>query len=244
MNNLKKTALLVCQAPVEVPNILQFYEEVRDKYNKITINIQTSKKLRKLQKALDKNVLGGGSLNVSKIEIGGFLEIMKKFMILMLSLAVLFSFAACDNSTVNPYFGKQVASVTLESTPDYLGGETINPADVELRVVYDDGTTAFITGDEAGALTAWDLRADSKLGRCEAHNGAVRDIALSQEGTVIATVGSDREILLWDTDTFKTSAIAQAKPLKMLQTKASDTRRAKFSSRNLLLALGSKINPE
>ena len=101
-----------------------------------------------------------------------------------------------------------------------------------------------ITGDEAGALTAWDLRADSKLGRCEAHNGAVRDIALSQEGTVIATVGSDREILLWDTDTFKTSAIAQAKPLKMLQTKASDTRRAKFSSRNLLLALGSKINPE
>ena len=36
MNNLKKTALLVCQAPVEVPNILQFYEEVRDKYNKIT----------------------------------------------------------------------------------------------------------------------------------------------------------------------------------------------------------------
>ena len=60
MNNLKKTALLVCQAPVEVPNILQFYEEVRDKYNKITINNQTSKKLRKLQKALDKNVLGGG----------------------------------------------------------------------------------------------------------------------------------------------------------------------------------------
>lgn len=75
---------------------------------------------------------------------------MKKIMAVLLSVAVLFAFAACDNSTVNPYFGKQVASVTLESTPDYLGGETINPADIELRVVYDDGTTAFITGDEAG----------------------------------------------------------------------------------------------
>ena len=75
---------------------------------------------------------------------------MKKIMAVLLTVAVLFAFAACDNSTVNPYFGKQVASVTLESTPDYLGGETINPADVELRVVYDDGTTAFITGDEAG----------------------------------------------------------------------------------------------
>ena len=75
---------------------------------------------------------------------------MKKIMAVLFSVAVLFAFAACDNSTVNPYFGKQVASVTLESTPDYLGGETINPADVELRVVYDDGTTAFITGDEAG----------------------------------------------------------------------------------------------
>ena len=30
------------------------------KYNKIPSNNQTSKKLRKLQKALDKNVLGGG----------------------------------------------------------------------------------------------------------------------------------------------------------------------------------------
>ena len=98
-----------------------------------------------------------------------------------------------------------------------------------------------ISGDEAGALTAWDLRADTKLGRCQAHEGAVRDITVSQEGTIIATVGSDREILLWDAETFKTSAFGQAKPLKMLRTSHSDTRRAKFSSRNLLLALGSKI---
>ena len=38
----------------------------------------------------------------SKIEFGGFWKIMKKFMILLLSLAVLFSFAACDNSSDTP----------------------------------------------------------------------------------------------------------------------------------------------
>lgn len=32
----KKKAILVCQAPVEVPNILYFYEEIKDKYAHIT----------------------------------------------------------------------------------------------------------------------------------------------------------------------------------------------------------------
>lgn len=74
---------------------------------------------------------------------------MKKIFAVLMSVAVLFAFAACDNSsTTNPYFGKQVVSVTLQSTPDYLAGETINPAEIALRVVYDDGTIATVYGDE------------------------------------------------------------------------------------------------
>lgn len=34
--NKNKKAILVCQAPVEVPNILYFYEEIKDKYSHIT----------------------------------------------------------------------------------------------------------------------------------------------------------------------------------------------------------------
>ena len=75
---------------------------------------------------------------------------MKKIIAVLLSVAVLFAFAACDNSTTNPYFGKQVQSVTLQSSPDYLVGETVNPADIALRVVYTDNTTATIYGDQVG----------------------------------------------------------------------------------------------
>lgn len=75
---------------------------------------------------------------------------MKKIIAVLLSVAVLFAFAACDNSTTNPYFGKQVQSVTLQSSPDYLVGETVNPADIALRVVYTDNTTATVYGDQVG----------------------------------------------------------------------------------------------
>lgn len=74
---------------------------------------------------------------------------MKKIMMVAISIAVIFGFAACENTPILPY-GNEVMSVTLASAPDYLVGETVNPADVQLRVVYDDNTTKTFTGAELG----------------------------------------------------------------------------------------------
>ena len=84
---------------------------------------------------LDKNVLGGGSLKVSKIEIGGFWNIMKKFMILLLSLAVLFSFAACDNSSNTP------ADDTTTSTPVSEAAQMREAANEIVNLLYASGTS-------------------------------------------------------------------------------------------------------
>ncbi|EAY02416.1 hypothetical protein TVAG_206920 [Trichomonas vaginalis G3] len=97
-----------------------------------------------------------------------------------------------------------------------------------------------ISGDDSGAITSWDLAEGNKLGHIMAHNGPVREIAISVEGTIVASVGQEGDILLWDIENFRTSAIAQAKPLKRLQPRYADTRRIKFSNTNLLLALGSQ----
>ena len=76
---------------------------------------------------------------------------MKKIMAVVMSLAVLFAFAACDSQvSVVPLYGKQVLSVTATEVPVYFYGETLNPADVTLRVVYDDNTEATFTGAQLG----------------------------------------------------------------------------------------------
>ena len=74
---------------------------------------------------------------------------MKKIMAVLLSLAVLFSFAACE-AKVPSVYGKQALSVTPVVVPTYVEGETLNPADVQLRVVYDDNTNETFTGAELG----------------------------------------------------------------------------------------------
>lgn len=81
---------------------------------------------------------------------------MKKIMALVLSIAVIFSFAACEAGTIPSYYGKTVVSVTLADAPDYLTGETLNPADVTLRVVYDDNTETTFTGAELGLKPGYD----------------------------------------------------------------------------------------
>ena len=99
---------------------------------------------------------------------------MKKIMAVLLSVAVLFAFAACDNSTTNPYFGKQVISVTLADSPDYIEGETINPADIDLRVVFDNGS-AVISADTVG-LTRTTAAADGEEFKVSSADASAKSI--------------------------------------------------------------------
>lgn len=79
---------------------------------------------------------------------------MKKILSILLAVAVVFSFAACSNGPGYTFYGKEVASVTLSSAPDYFIGETVNPSDVSLRVVFDDGTETTVTGQDVGMKTS------------------------------------------------------------------------------------------
>ena len=75
---------------------------------------------------------------------------MKKIIAFALSIAVLFAFAACEAGTIPPYYGKTVESITLLSAPDYIVNETLNPADLSFRVVYDNGEEVTRTGADLG----------------------------------------------------------------------------------------------
>lgn len=83
---------------------------------------------------------------------------MKKIFSILLVLAVAFSFAACNNGVVFPQnTDKAVLSVTLESAPEYIVGEVLDPADVTLRVVYGDRTEDTFTGAELGMTGTFKL---------------------------------------------------------------------------------------
>ena len=84
---------------------------------------------------------------------------MKKVLTVVLSLAVLFSFAACENK-VPTLYGAKVLSVTPVSSLDYITGETVNPADIQFRIVYDSKAEATLSGAEIGMVPA----ADNKNG--------------------------------------------------------------------------------
>lgn len=83
---------------------------------------------------------------------------MKKIMAVVLSLAVLFAFAACSDGPTK-FFGKDVLGVVVESTPDYIENEVLNPADVDLRVIFNDGSEAVYSGAELGMSGVFKLTA-------------------------------------------------------------------------------------
>lgn len=82
---------------------------------------------------------------------------MKRIAIAVLTLVMIFSFVACEATTVQPWYGKMVTNVTVASAPAYFVGETINPADITLNIQYDNGS-ATVNGVEAGLLPATDSK--------------------------------------------------------------------------------------
>ena len=128
---------------------------------------------------------------------------MKKILALVLSIAAIFSFVACEAGTVPPVYGKTVVSVTYADSSNYIVGETLNPADVTLRVVYDDGTEATFTGAELGLKPGEGRSTYVLVGtstQYEVAYGTDKDGAQSEKNTwkinVPAVKYSDTEIAL------------------------------------------------
>ena len=101
-----------------------------------------------------------------------------------------------------------------------------------------------VSGDEMGKITTWDISEGRKYGSFQAHKGEIRDLAVSIEGTILASAGPNGEVCLWDMATLCSSSANNTEPLKKLTPRNSNTNRLSFSSRNLLHAIGSlKPNP-
>ncbi len=93
---------------------------------------------------------------------------------------------------------------------------------------------ALITGGEDGSLRRWDP-ADRHLQslRTQAHNGPLTTLALSVDGKILATGGSDREVKVWTVDTqlapkafasieSKVQSLALTRDGKLLVTASAD----------------------
>ena len=72
---------------------------------------------------------------------------------------MLFAFTACENSApTSPIYGKDILGVSPVTVPDYIEGETLDPADVTLKVLFDDDTSANFTGTELNLTKATDMK--------------------------------------------------------------------------------------
>lgn len=97
-----------------------------------------------------------------------------------------------------------------------------------------------ISGDEFGKISVWDIGEGRMIGSVKAHRGSVVDMAVSIEGTILASTGIGGEVLLWDMGTLCSTASASgSEHLKKLQPRKAQTHRIAFSNRNLLHAIGS-----
>ena len=83
----------------------------------------------------------------------------KTFLIGVLAALMLFAFTACENSApTSPIYGKDILGVSPVTVPDYIEGETLDPADVTLKVLFDDDTSANFTGTELNLTKATGMK--------------------------------------------------------------------------------------
>ncbi|KAK8875492.1 hypothetical protein M9Y10_005658 [Tritrichomonas musculus] len=110
---------------------------------------------------------------------------------------------------------------------------------IPMAIQFSRNGKVVISADEMGKITTWDIGEGRKYGSITAHKGEIRDLAVSIEGTILASAGPNGEICLWDMATLCSSSANNTEPLKKLTPRNSNTNRISFSSRNLLHAIGS-----
>lgn len=110
---------------------------------------------------------------------------------------------------------------------------------VPMSVQFSRNGRVVVSADENGMITTTDIGEGRKIGSVQAHKGEIRDLAISIEGTILASAGPNGEVCLWDMATLCSSSASNTKPLKKLTPRNSNTNRLSFSSRNLLHAIGS-----
>jgi WD40 repeat protein len=67
-------------------------------------------------------------------------------------------------------------------------------------------------GDETGQITLWNLRSDKEAATFPAQLGPVKSLALSHDGRVLATLGEENKLHLWNLEGWQPKNRLAAKP--------------------------------
>jgi transcription initiation factor TFIID subunit 5 len=123
-------------------------------------------------------------------------------------------------------------------------------AEVPRVLAFSRNGKVLFSGDDAGRISSWDIGEGTKIGTVVAHQGerrgrcGVRDLAVSEEGTLLASAGENGDVALWDMVTICGTSASGAEPLRRFQPRKAVTDRIAFSNRNLLHAIGTAKNPQ
>lgn len=115
----------------------------------------------------------------------------------------------------------------------------INP-EFPSRLLFTRNGLYLLIGNKNGSITSYDIINETILGSFTAHSGHVRDMAISLEGSILATIGKDGDICLWDVSTLCSFSITNTKPLKRYQPRRADSHRLVFTLTNVLTVVGTR----
>jgi WD40 repeat protein len=116
--------------------------------------------------------------------------------------------------------------------------------DVPRTLEFTRNGRVLLIGDDAGKISPWDIGESRRIGTVKAHTGGVHDLAVSMEGTLLSSAGAHGEVSLWDMGAVCSTSAGGAEPLRRFVPKRAVTQRIAFSSRNLLLAIGTSKTPQ
>lgn len=126
--------------------------------------------------------------------------------------------------------GGQLAAITAKGLGivDTSNGRLLRS--VELRDVIKDRSplawsadgTWLAQGDDAGNVTLWNLRAEKEAAIFPAQLGPVKSLALSHDGRLLATLGEENKLHLWNMDGWQPKNRVAAKPKITKPTASSD----------------------
>jgi WD40 repeat protein/tetratricopeptide (TPR) repeat protein len=68
------------------------------------------------------------------------------------------------------------------------------------RMIFGPGAKTVATAHEKGTITLWSSADCQRLTALEGHPGKVRDLSFADDGSTLASAGSDNTIRLWDTE--------------------------------------------